>query len=92
MKTSKERKQESTAPTLEPTRNSLALMQTVMFFARGQHLGKPELPMDHVHIYFRVQIVHKATAQCEASKLWEVPLDFFSTSRDAVWAWCPGHH
>ena len=75
-KTSKERKQESTAPALEPTRNSLALMQTVvMSFARGLYLGKPELPIDHVHIYFPVQIVHKVTAQCEALKIGEVSLD-----------------
>ena len=75
-RTSKERKQESTAPALEPTRNSLALMQTVvMSFARGLYLGKPELPIDHVHIYFPVQIVHKVTAQCEALKLGEVSLD-----------------
>ena len=75
-RTSKERKQESTAPALEPTRNSLALMQTVvMSFARGLYLGKPELPIDHVRIYFPVQIVHKVIAQCEALKLGEVPLD-----------------
>ena len=75
-KTSKERKQESTAPALEPTRNSLALMQTVvMSFARGLYLGKPELPIDHVHIYFPVQIVRKVTAQCEALKIGEVSLD-----------------
>ena len=66
-KTSKERKKESTAPALEPTRNSLALMQTVvMSFARGLYLGKAELPIDHVHIYFPVQIVHKVAAQCHA--------------------------
>ena len=75
-KTSKERKQESTAPALEPTRNSLALMQTVvMSFARGLFLGKPELPIDHVHIYFPVQIAHKVTAQRVALKLGEVTLD-----------------
>ena len=52
-KASKERKKEGTAPVLEPTRNSLALMQTVvMSFARGLYLGKAELPIDHVHIYF----------------------------------------
>ena len=51
-------------------------MQTVvMFFARGLYLGKPELPIDHVHIYFPVQIVHKVTTQCEALKLGEVPID-----------------
>ena len=57
-RTSKERKQDSSAPALEPTRNSLALMQTVvMSFARG--------------LYFPVQIVHKVIAQCEALKLKE---------------------
>ena len=75
-RTSKERKQDSTSPALEPTRNSLALMQTVvMSFARGLYLGKPELPINHVHIYFPVQIVHKVTTQCEALKLGEVPID-----------------
>ena len=75
-KTSKERKQESTALALEPTRNSLALMQTVVMpFARGLYLGKPELPIDHVHIYFPVQIVHKVTAQCLALNFGEVTPD-----------------
>ena len=74
-RTIKERKQDSSAPALEPTRNSLALMQTVvMSFARGLYLGKPELPIDHVHVYFPVQIVHKVIAQCEALKLKEGPL------------------
>ena len=51
-------------------------MQTVvMSFARGLYLGKPELPIDHVHIYFPVQIAHKVTAQCEALKIGEVSLD-----------------
>ena len=51
-------------------------MQTVvMSFARGLHLGKPELPIDHVRIYFPAQIVHKVTAQCEVLKLGEVWLD-----------------
>ena len=63
-KTSKERKKEDAAPALEPTRNSLALMQTVvMSFARGLYLGKAELLID---IYFPVQIVHKVAAQCHA--------------------------
>ena len=71
-RTSKERKQDSSAPASELTRNSLALMQTVvMSFARGLYLGKPELPIDHVHVYFPVQIVHKVIAQCEALKLKE---------------------
>ena len=75
-RTSKERKQESTAPALEPTRNSLALMQTVvMSFARGLYLDKPELRMDHVHIFFPVQMAQKVTAQCLALKLGEVTPD-----------------
>ena len=74
-RTSKERKQDNSAPALEPTRNSLALMQTVvMSFARGLYLGKPELPIDHVHIYFPAQIVHKVIAQCKALKLKESAL------------------
>ena len=52
-KTSKERKR-TALPLWEPTRNSLVLMQTVvMSFARGLYLGKAELPIDHVHIYFQ---------------------------------------
>ena len=74
-RTSKERKQDSSAPALEPTRNSLALMQTVvMSFARGLYLGKPELPIDHVHVYFPVQIAHKVIAQCERLELQESSL------------------
>ena len=40
-----------------------------MSFARGLYLGKPELPIDHVHIYFPAQIAHKVIAQCKALKL-----------------------
>ena len=66
-KTSKEGKKDCTTPVLEPTRNSLALMQTVvMSFVRGLYQGKAELPIDHVHIYFPVQVVHKVDAQCIA--------------------------
>ena len=55
-RTSKERKQDSSAPALEPTRNSLALMQTVvMSFARGLYLGKPELPIDQGVGSYQVQ-------------------------------------
>ena len=50
-------------------------MQTVvMSFARGLYLGKPELPIDHVHVYFPVQIVHKVVAQCERLGLQESSL------------------
>ena len=74
-RTSKERRQDNSAPALEPTRNSLALMQTVvMSFARGLYLGKPELPIDHAHIYFPAQIAHKVIAQCKALKLKESAL------------------
>ena len=45
-----------------------------MSFARGLYLGKPELPIDHVHVYFPVQIVHKVIAQCKALKLKEIAL------------------
>ena len=63
---SKEGEKDCTTPVLEPTRNSLTLMQTVvMSFARGLYLGKTE-PIDHVHIYFPVQVVRKLVAQCIA--------------------------
>ena len=45
-----------------------------MSFARGLYLGKPELPIDHVHIYFPAQIAHKVIAQCKALKLKEIAL------------------
>ena len=48
-------------------------MQTVvMSFARGLYLGNAELPTDHVHIYFPVQIVHKVVAQCNALNFHDV--------------------
>ena len=51
-------------------------MQTVvMSFARGLHLGKPELPIDHAHVYFPVQLVHKVIAQCEVLRLKEGTVD-----------------
>ena len=35
-------------------------MQTVvMSFGRNLYLGKPDLPIGHVHVYFPVQVVHK---------------------------------
>ena len=50
-------------------------MQTVvMSFARGLYLGKPELPIDHVRVYFPVQIVHKVVAQYERLGLQESSL------------------
>ena len=69
-RTSKERKQDNSAPASEPTRNSLALMQAVVIsFARGLP-GKPELSIDHVHIYFPAQIAqgHRAVQGAEARR------------------------
>ena len=41
-------------PALEATGKTLALMQTVvMSFGRNQGLGKPDLPIHHLHVYFR---------------------------------------
>ena len=51
-------------PALEPSRNVLALMQTViMSFGRNLHLGKPDLPVSDTHVYFPVQIVHRLVGQ-----------------------------
>ena len=45
--------------------NALSLMQTVvMSFARNLYLGKAELPISHVHVYFPVQVVHKLAERC----------------------------
>ena len=44
-------------PALEATGKTLALMQTVvMSFGRNQSLGKPDLPIHHLHVYFPVQL------------------------------------
>ena len=53
-------KDEGGAPDIEATGRTLALMQTVvMSFGRNQSLGKPDLPIHHLHVYFPVQLVHK---------------------------------
>ena len=53
-------KDEGGTPALEATGRTLSLMQTVvMSFGRNQSLGKPDLPIHHLHIYFPVQLVHK---------------------------------
>ena len=53
-------KDEGGAPDTEATGRTLALMQTVvMSFGRNQSLGKPDLPIHHLHVYFPVQLVHK---------------------------------
>ena len=53
-------KDEGGTPALEATGRTLLLMQTVvMSFGRNQSLGKPDLPIHHLHVYFPVQVVHK---------------------------------
>ena len=53
-------KDEGGTPALEATGRTLSLMQTVvMSFGRNQSLGKPDLPIHHLHVYFLVQLVHK---------------------------------
>ena len=53
-------KDERGTPALEPNSKTLSLMQTVvMSFGRNQALGKPDLPIHHLHVYFPVQLVHK---------------------------------
>ena len=65
-KTSKERKEESTAPALEPIRNSVALMQTVvMSCARGLHWA---------NLSSRWTMCTRSL-HSEALKLGEVPLE-----------------
>ena len=45
---------------LEPNSKTLSLTQTVvMSFGRNQNLGRPDLPIHHLHVYFPVQLVHK---------------------------------
>ena len=62
-KTSKERKQESTARCCHA--------QFTRSHADGCHEAcKSELLMDHAHIHFPVQIVRKVTAQC-GTKSWD---------------------
>ena len=40
-------------------------MQTmVMSFARNLYLGKADLPINHVHVYFPVQVAHKLAERC----------------------------
>ena len=53
-------KDEGGTPALEATGKTLSLMQTVvMSFGRNQSLGKPDLPIHHLHIDFPVQLVRK---------------------------------
>ena len=53
-------KDERSTPTIEATARTLALMQTVVVsFGRNQSLGKPDLPIHHLHVYFPVQLAPK---------------------------------
>ena len=47
-------KEEGGTPDIEATGKTLALMQTVvMSFGRNQSLGKPDLPIHHIHVTSR---------------------------------------
>ena len=53
-------KDDGGTPDIEATGRTLAPIQTVvMSFGWNQSLGKPDLPMHHLHVYFPVQLVHK---------------------------------
>ena len=66
-------KDESATPALESNRNALSLMQkVVMSFGRNQCLGKPDLPIYHVHVYLPVQLVHKLIERMETLNLQNV--------------------
>ena len=64
---------EEGTPALEPNRNALALMQTViMSFGRNLYLGKPDLPISDTHVYFPVQIVHTLMERFRALQFQEI--------------------
>ena len=51
---------ENATPALESNRNAFSLMQTVvMSFGRNLCLGKPDLPIYHLHENLPVQLIHK---------------------------------
>ena len=51
-------------------RQNLALMQpVVMSFGCNQSLGKPDLPIHHIYVYFPVQFVHKLVARMKTDLL-----------------------
>ena len=63
-------KDERGTPALEPNSKTLSLMQTVvMSFGRNQNLGRPDLPIHHLHVYFPVQLVHKLIERMKAAAL-----------------------
>ena len=63
-------KEEGGTPDIEATGRTLALMQSVvMSFGRNPSLGKPDLPVHHIHVYFPVQFVHKLVARMKTDLL-----------------------
>ena len=64
---------EQDLPLLDATAKTLSLMQTViMSFGRKQSLGRPDLPIHHLHVYFPVQLVHKLVARMNSLRFVEV--------------------
>ena len=61
-------------PALEATGRTLSLMQTavVMSFGRNQSLGRPDLPIHHLHVYFPVQLVHKLVGRMDSLRFTDV--------------------
>ena len=60
-------------PALEATGRTLSLMQTVvMSFGRNQSLGKPDLPIHHLRVYFPVQLVHKLVERMDSLRFTDV--------------------
>ena len=69
-------KDERGTPALEPNSKTLSLMQTVvMSFGRNQNLGRPDLPIHHLHVYFPVQLVHKLIERMKKLRFLDVTLE-----------------
>ena len=92
--------------TKEKDVDALTFMQTViMSFVGGMEHGEQTLPTNDLFVYLRVQILPDLVVAMERQGFTPAEVkggcghrpkdeeaeDFFSTSTDAVWAWCPGH-